>query len=197
MNSPTCQAKQGIAWPQNGAYWIEQQMLFGPGDIDAQFAVVDRSQTESAEEVEWRITLGTDSVKLERHEGAVAHLPREFAYEDFSDVVLWGALAHTDDADVMVGLSLYSAKHELQIPVCIQSDVSGLAEYWTAWSRALGVAPKVLDNGECLRDPFQGLGGLLQQSSHPRRLPSQRLDRGAWMPSSSWRPDAQASVGHN
>ncbi len=185
---------QGLAWPQNGAAWIEQEMLFGPDDQGAQYALVDESHDESDVEVEWRVTLGADALKLERREGAVAHLPREIAYEDFSDVVLWGALAHNETADVMVGLSLYSEKHDLHVPVCVKEDINCLASYWTAWARALGVPPKVLDDGQCLRDPFGGMGRLMQGSAQPRRLPSRRLDRGTWMPSSEWRRDAAVSA---
>ena len=138
-----------------------------------------------------QITLGEDGLKIERREGAIAHLPREISYEDFSDVVLWGAVTSPQDGDVMVGLSLYSAEHDLQVPVCVQTDVAGLAQYWTAWSHALGIPPKVLDTGDTLRDPFNGLGRLAQGVAGPRRLPSRRLDRGAYMPSSSWRRDAE------
>ncbi len=187
MKSPNCHIAEGLAWPENGARWIDQSFLVGPADLTARYALMDRSHDEAGTEVEWKVTLGDDAVKIERREGAVTHLPREIPYEDFTDVVLWGALSHSEDANVMVGLSLYSAEHGVQVPVCIQTDVEGLASYWTAWSAALGISPKVLDGCARLRDPFHGMGRLMQRQAQPRRLPSERLGRGTWMPSSSWR----------
>jgi hypothetical protein len=197
MNSPKFHALQGLAWPRNGAKWIEHELLVGPGDRGAHYSLVDASRDDDGDDVEWKITIGDDSLKIERREGAVAHLPREIRFEDFSEVVLWGALAHTENADVMVGLSLYSAEHDVQVPICIQSEVDGLAQHWTAWSVALGIPPKVLDAGERLRDPFHGMGRIMHGVAGPRRLPSRRLDRGAYMPSSTWRREAEVHVRSN
>jgi len=186
MTSPNCQIREGLAWPKNGASWIDTEFLLDPSDA-AGCQIVDRSP--DGDETVWKIAFGPDALKIERHEGAVSHLPREIAYDDFTDIVLWGALAHDASAQVMVGLSLYSAEHGLQVPVCVQTDVNGLAGYWTAWAAAYGLSPKVLDQGCGLRDPFHGLTRLMQGSVQPRRLPSTRLGRGAWLPSSEWRPN--------
>ena len=169
-----------IAWPDNGTAWIEQQLSIDPMDVPTRYSLVEKASEDDAEEVEWLVTLTPDAVVLRRKSENVSHLPRTIAYEDFSDVVLWGALAFNETGDVMVGLSLYSSKHDLQVPVAISADTPGLAERWTEWSAFLGVSPKVLDGRRTLRDPFQGVGKLATGNAIPRRGSGNRLDRGAY-----------------
>lgn len=182
MTSGYNQMGSAISWPCNGAAWIEHELCIEPNYFPLEYTLVEKDTHSIGEEVEWTVAITGDAVVLKRKSENVAHLPREIPFSDFSDVVLWGALAFNDAGDVMVGLSLYSEQHDLQVPVCITADTNGLAARWTAWSHALGLTPKVLDGDDDLRDPFQGLNKLANSEALPRRMPANRLERGAWGP---------------
>ncbi len=169
-----------ISWPQNGAAWIECELCIEPHYLPLEYTLVEKATNSLGEEVQWTVAMTGDAVILKRKSENVAHLPREIPFSDFSDVVLWGALAFNEAGDVMVGLSLYSEKHNIQVPVCITADTDGLAARWTQWSHALGLTPKVLDGADDLRDPFQGINKLAAGEALPRRMPANRLARGAW-----------------
>ena len=168
------------AWPSNGTGWIEQELCIEPLHVPVQYTLVERAHGEDMEEVEWIVSMSESSIVLKRKSVKVEHLPQEIPFEDFSDVVLWGALAFNEAGDVMVGLSLYSEKHDLQVPVCITADTEGLAARWTAWSQALGLEPKVLNASEDLRDPFHGMSKLKAAPAQPRRIQGSRLERETW-----------------
>lgn len=183
-----------ISWPRNGAAWIEQELCIEPGDVPVQFTLTETADGDDEDLVELAVSLTEDAVVLKRKSAKVAHLPRAIPFSEFSDIVLWGALAANENGDVMVGLSLYSEQHDLQVPVCITADTDGLAARWTAWSYSLGLRPKVLNAGEGLRDPFHGLSRLMTGTAVPRRMPANRLARGAWadtghLPGAGPRPD--------
>ena len=169
-----------ISWPRNGAAWIEQELCIEPNHVPVQYTLIEATDGEEEDMVELTVSLTEDAVVLKRKSAKVEHLPRAFPYSDFSDIVLWGALAANENGDVMVGLSLYSEQHDLQVPVCITADTDGLAARWTAWSYSLGLRPKVLNAGDGLRDPFHGLSKLMTGNAVPRRMPANRLARSAW-----------------
>ncbi|MGI9413133.1 MAG: DUF6101 family protein [Hyphomicrobiales bacterium] len=182
-----------MSWPDNGSKWIERELIVEPRHLPVEYALVEQARDGDSGDIEWTISLTPASVVLKRMSSKVAHLPREIPFADFSDVVLWGALAHNPEGSVMVGLSLYSDEHAVQIPVCITEDTTGLAARWIAWSQALGLRPKVLGAAEDLRDPFHGLARLIAGAAQPRRLPANRLARGAWIQAAEMRGVAQAS----
>ena len=159
-----------------------------------EYTLVEQARDGDAGDIEWTISLTAGSVVLKRMSSKVAHLPREIPFADFSDVVLWGALAHNPNGSVMVGLSIYSEEHGIQVPVCITEDTIGLAARWLAWSQALGLRPKVLDATEDLRDPFHGLARLMSGAAQPRRLPANRLARGAWTQAAEMRGAGPAEL---
>ena len=169
-----------ISWPQNGAAWIERELRVEPHFFPLEYTLVEKGKGPEGEEIEWTVAMTGDAVVLKRKSENIAHLPREIPLAEFSDVVLWGALAFNEDGDVMVGLSLYSQIHGLQVPICITANTSGLAALWTEWSHALGLTPKVLDGEDDLRDPFQGINKVMSGEALPRRMSGNRLARGAW-----------------
>lgn len=175
MTSGFNQAGASLAWPQNGAAWIERELCIEPQNIPVEYTLVEKSDPCDGQDIEWSFAMTVDAVVLRRTSPKVSHLPREIPFSDFSDVVLWGALAFNETGDVMVGLSLYSKRYDLQIPVCITADTEGLAARWTEWSAALGLCPKVLDGLQDLRDPFQGIDKLVAGSAQPRRMATSRL----------------------
>ncbi len=185
MTSGYDKLSTAISWPDNGTAWIEQELCIDPLDVPVRYSLIERGCNGDTEEVEWQVSLTEDEVILRRKSDKVSHLPREIPYSDFSDVVLWGALAHNKTGDVMVGLSLYSRELDLQVPVCITADTEGLAGRWTTWSAILGVNPKVLDGTRNLRDPFQGIGKLATGTAVPRRTSANRLARGAFTDTSN------------
>jgi len=183
-----------MSWPDNGSKWIERELIVEPRHLPVEYTLVEQARDGDAGDIEWTISLTAGSVVLKRMSSKVAHLPREIPFADFSDVVLWGALAHNPNGSVMVGLSIYSEEHGIQVPVCITEDTSGLAARWLAWSQALGLRPKVLDATEDLRDPFHGLARLMSGAAQPRRLPANRLARGAWTQAAEMRGASPAEL---